>query len=89
MVKYEFKIWLKIKTVMLKIGKKTANNKNAKNRKCQSFEEINKVVLEWFSHARSRGIPISGPMQMCIRDRYQVIRRLGNITFHHYLFSFC
>lgn len=37
-------------------------NKKTKKKTWQPFEEVNKAVLEWFNRARSKGIPISGPM---------------------------
>lgn len=60
MVKHKFKIHSLIKTIKLRNGKKTAT-KN-KEKKVATAWGRNKTVLEWFSHARSKWMRLSGPM---------------------------
>jgi hypothetical protein len=37
-------------------------NKNMKREYAQTFKEINELTFSWFVGARSRGLPISGPL---------------------------
>jgi hypothetical protein len=43
-------------------------------------EEINEVVWEWFTNARSKNILISGPM--VLREALAVAKSLGNDQFN-------
>jgi hypothetical protein len=53
---------LKRKEEYTKMWGENANKRRVKEKRSSKFEEVNSCVWEWFTHARSLGIPLTGPL---------------------------